>query len=62
MNVGSEVMATDAYGTDHRGVVMYGPARDRDGVRGSFVKVWVCIDGYTDEIPWPVESVREVTA
>lgn len=61
MNVGSVVLATDASGAERRGVVMHGPARDRGGVRGSFVKVWLRLDGRMDEIPWPVESVREVT-
>lgn len=57
---GSTVLATDASGDEHRGVVTYGPARDRDGIRGKFIKVWVRFDDDDDEeeVPWPLENVR----
>lgn len=58
MTPNARVIATDARGDDHTGTITYGPARDRDGVRGKFVKVWIRFDGRDDEIPWPVESVR----
>lgn len=54
---GVRVVATDAFGDVHEGVVTYGPARDRHGIRGQFVKVWIRVDGRDDEIPWPVEDV-----
>jgi len=57
---GIRVAGTDAYGDEREGVVTYGPARDRNGIRGLFVKVWIRFDGRDDEIPWPVESVRPV--
>lgn len=57
MGPGATVLATDASGKEHPAVVTYGPARDRDGIRGKFVKVWVRFDD-GDEIPWPLESVR----
>ena len=64
MAPGARCTAQDAAGKWHTGVITYGPARDRDGVRGKFIKVWVDFDhsdGH-DEIPWPVEDVRREDA
>jgi hypothetical protein len=55
---GMTVLVTDAFDIEHLALVTYGPARDRNGIRGSFLKVWVRIDGEGEEIPWPIESVR----
>lgn len=51
---GVRVVATDAFGNDHHGVVTRGPTIKP----GVFLKVWLRIDGRDDEIPWPVSDVR----
>jgi hypothetical protein len=51
---GLQVIATDAFGQDHPGVVTRGPVAPRG--KGSFWKAFVRIND--DEIPWPVESLR----
>ncbi len=59
LHVGMRVLARQAGNLGElAGVVTYGPAQDRDGTRGAFVKVWIRFDGGADEVPWPVEDVR----